>query len=329
MPARAAASGPPFSGFPGEPTSRCGSRCPRSRAGSSSCRRRSRRARRRPRPRPRERDAVERLHRAVARRHVLELEERGPRLLAAPSSSGISTSPGRLLRLALDVLAAEVRLDHGRVGLYLRRCPVRDLAPEAEDVHVVGDRMTRFMWCSTRSTVSSKSSRSFWMNVPSSPTSSWLTRRPARRAGADAASPRARARARPASGSRTEAPRRGSARGPRARRPRAPRRRSFSPAFAEPVRADEHVLEHGHRPEELDVLERARDALADDPCGRRFRIDEPSSSTSPGVRLVEPRDDVERGRLPRAVRPDQAGDVPSCRRRTRPRRARRCLRSAA
>ena len=35
--------------------------------------------------------------------------------------------------------------------------------------------MTRFMWCSTRSTESSKSSRSFLMNSPSSPTSSWLS----------------------------------------------------------------------------------------------------------------------------------------------------------
>ena len=35
--------------------------------------------------------------------------------------------------------------------------------------------MTRFMWCSTRRTVSFRSSRIFWMKRPSSPTSSWLS----------------------------------------------------------------------------------------------------------------------------------------------------------
>ena len=35
------------------------------------------------------------------------------------------------------------------------------------------------------------------------------------------------------------------------------------------VCADEHVLEHGHRREELDVLERAGDAELDDAARRR------------------------------------------------------------
>ena len=76
------------------------------------------------------------------------------------------------------------------------------------------------------------------------------------------------------------------------------------------VRADEHVLEDGHRPEELDVLERPRDPLADDLVGRRLEDRGAVEQHLAGVRLVEPRDDVERRRLAGAVRPDQPRDVP-------------------
>jgi hypothetical protein len=72
---------------------------------------------------------------------------------------------------------------------------------------------------------------------------------------------------------------------------------------------DQDVLEHGHRPEELDVLERARDALTDDRVRCRAEDRLPVELHAPRVRLVEPRDDVERGRLAGAVRPDEARDL--------------------
>ena len=81
-------------------------------------------------------------------------------------------------------------------------------------------------------------------------------------------------------------------------------------ASTSPVRPDEHVLEHRHRAEELDVLERPRDALPDDPVRRRPQDRGAVEQHLPGVRLVEPGDDVERSRLARAVRPDEPGDVP-------------------
>ena len=76
------------------------------------------------------------------------------------------------------------------------------------------------------------------------------------------------------------------------------------------VRADEHVLEHGHRPEELDVLERARDTLAHDLVRGCLEDRRAVEQHLAGVRPVQARDDVEGRRLAGAVRPDQAGDVP-------------------
>ena len=76
------------------------------------------------------------------------------------------------------------------------------------------------------------------------------------------------------------------------------------------MRAEEHVLEHGHRPEELDVLEGAGDPLPTILCAGALRIDEPVEEYLAGVRLVQARDDVERGRLAGPVRPDEARDVP-------------------
>ena len=50
------------------------------------------------------------------------------------------------------------------------------------------------------------------------------------------------------------------------------------------VGADEHVVQHGHRLEELDVLEGARDpARARSPCTGVFSSVSPSNSTSPSL----------------------------------------------
>ncbi len=76
------------------------------------------------------------------------------------------------------------------------------------------------------------------------------------------------------------------------------------------VPADEDVLEHGHRAEEVDVLEGARDPAAHDSVGRRLEQRRPVELHLSLVRRVEPRDDVERRRLAGAVRADQPGHDP-------------------
>jgi hypothetical protein len=76
------------------------------------------------------------------------------------------------------------------------------------------------------------------------------------------------------------------------------------------VPADEHVLEHGHRREELDVLERARDPAPDDAVRRRAQQALAVEGDLALVRLVQARDQVEERRLPGPVGPDQAGDLP-------------------
>ena len=75
------------------------------------------------------------------------------------------------------------------------------------------------------------------------------------------------------------------------------------------MRADEHVVEHGHRPEELDVLERARDAAPDDAVRRRVQQALAVEVELARVGLVEPRDHVEERRLAGAVRADQPDDL--------------------
>ena len=75
------------------------------------------------------------------------------------------------------------------------------------------------------------------------------------------------------------------------------------------VRADEDVLEHRHRPEELDVLERARDPAPDDLVHGRLQERLAGELDLALVRRVEPGDDVEGRRLAGAVRPDQADDL--------------------
>ena len=104
---------------------RCARRFPRSHAASSSSLRRSRRARRRPRPRGRR-----------ARRRAAPAPARSARRpdRARAASSRLVLVGGRCRARApsavalLVVVRAEVRLDHGRVGLHLRRRAVRDLA---------------------------------------------------------------------------------------------------------------------------------------------------------------------------------------------------------
>src|SRR5581483_315241 len=68
------------------------------------------------------------------------------------------------------------------------------------------------------------------------------------------------------------------------------------------------VLEHGHRGEELDVLERARDAEPDDAARRRVQEGAPVEDDVAGVEPVQPRDDVEGRRLAGPVRADQTED---------------------
>src|SRR4029453_17181310 len=74
-------------------------------------------------------------------------------------------------------------------------------------------------------------------------------------------------------------------------------------------RSDLDVLADGHRLEQLDVLERARDPASDDSVRRSSEQPLAVERDLPRVGLVEPRDHVERGRLAGAVRPDQARDL--------------------
>ena len=174
--------------------------------------------------------------------------------------------------------------------------------------------MTRFMWCSTSTTVSFSSSRSRRMKVASSSTSSWLSPP----AGSSSRSePRLRderaGELDPLQRPERQARRRAVGVRPRCRRTRASRARGARTARSgwkrrHRVRADEHVLEHRHRREELDVLERARDPELDDAARRRVQQGAAVEDDVARVEAVEPRDHVERRRLAGAVRPDQAGD---------------------
>src|SRR5205823_2058793 len=77
------------------------------------------------------------------------------------------------------------------------------------------------------------------------------------------------------------------------------------------VRADQHVLGHGHLIEEALVLERASDAEAGDPMGGE--ADELPAAVverdPAGRRRVDAGDQVEDGRLSGAVGPDEADDL--------------------
>ena len=80
-------------------------------------------------------------------------------------------------------------------------------------------------------------------------------------------------------------------------------------SLAARVAPDEHVLEHGHGREELDVLKRPRDPPANDPMRRRAQKALTVEGDLAGVRPVEPGDQIEERGLAGAVRPDQACDL--------------------
>src|SRR6185503_7742406 len=84
--------------------------------------------------------------------------------------------------------------------------------------------------------------------------------------------------------------------------------RRFARAPPERVTADQHVLEHAHRAEEVDVLERPRDAAADDPVRRGAQEILPVELHGARIRRVEAGDHVEDRRLAGPVRADQARD---------------------
>jgi hypothetical protein len=75
------------------------------------------------------------------------------------------------------------------------------------------------------------------------------------------------------------------------------------------VSAEQHVLQHGHRPKEVEVLERAGDPAAHDPVCRRAQERLAVQLELSLVGRIQASDDVECGRLAGAVGPDQAGDL--------------------
>src|SRR5918998_6686362 len=73
---------------------------------------------------------------------------------------------------------------------------------------------------------------------------------------------------------------------------------------------DEAVLEHRQPAHETDVLERATDTTGDSPVRRKKGDVLASVRDRAGVRLIEPGDAVEQRGLARAVRADEADDLP-------------------
>jgi hypothetical protein len=138
--------------------------------------------------------------------------------------------------------------------------------------------MTRFMWCSTSRMVRSKSSRIRRTNAASCSTSS-CERPPAgssssRRRGPEASAPAVSTRLSVAYGSEPRAL--GDVADPDVVDDLVDR----APPVA-CVRADDDVLAHGHRLEELEVLEGARDAAATTRCGGVESSVSPSKFSSP------------------------------------------------
>ena len=80
-------------------------------------------------------------------------------------------------------------------------------------------------------------------------------------------------------------------------------------AAAARVRAHQHVVEDRHRAEQLEVLERPRDPANDDAVRRGLEECLSLELDFAAVRVVQPGDKVEDGRLPGAVRADQADDL--------------------
>ena len=75
---------------------------------------------------------------------------------------------------------------------------------------------------------------------------------------------------------------------------------------------DHDVLEHGHLGKEADVLEGAGNARLGHLVHGGRRVGLAVEFEAPGIRRVEPGDDIEEGGLAGAVRSDQAIDLPAC-----------------
>src|SRR5690349_12160956 len=204
----------------------------------------------------------------------------GPYRAATPRSSS---------RGMLGPLAAQIRLDHRRVALNLRGRALGDLAPEVEDVHAVGDAHHE-------------------VHVVLDQQDRQLERRadPPDQAGelpdlvvAEAAGglvEQQQARAGSESPGELDPLHR-----PEGQPGRRSPRDALEPELREqllrrPVAArmtsDLDVLEHRHAREELDVLERPRDAPADDPVGRRSQQALAGEGNLARIRAIETGDQI-------------------------------------
>jgi hypothetical protein len=74
--------------------------------------------------------------------------------------------------------------------------------------------------------------------------------------------------------------------------------------------ADHDVLQHRHAAEEAEILEGAADAERGDAVARRLRQASPLEENTAAIEAVEPAEAVEERRLARAVRSDEAADLP-------------------
>ena len=209
------------------------------------------------------------------------------------------------------VVHPEVRLDHGRIRLHLGGRAARDLPPEAQDVHVIGDahHEVHVVLDEENGEVEVVAD----LLDEGAELGDLLVVQPARGLVEEEEPWLRHERARQldalldAVGQRRGRELRALAESDDVENLERVRLAGAPPTA---VRADEHVLEHGHRPEELDVLERPRDPLPHDLVGRRLEDRGAVEQHFARVRLVEPGDDVEGRRLAGAVRPDQPGDVP-------------------
>ena len=204
------------------------------------------------------------------------------------------------------VLGAEVGLDHGRVRTHLRGRPLGDLPTEAHDVDVVGDPHDEVH------VVLDEEHGELEVVADlldeHAELRHLLVVQPARRLVEEEQARLGDERPRELDALLGPVRQRSSGE----ERPLAQaddverlERLGLSHLPAPPVGADQHVLENGHGPEELDVLERPRDALADDLEGRLLEERRALEQYLPRVGPVQARDDVERRRLAGSVRPDQ------------------------
>src|SRR5205814_6867945 len=81
------------------------------------------------------------------------------------------------------------------------------------------------------------------------------------------------------------------------------------PAAHDRVLSDQEVLQRRHAATELDVLERARDAEADDLVRLNAGDVAAPETDDPALGLVEPADAVEDRGLPRSIRSDEPDDL--------------------